>query len=68
MIPGPLRKFRELNCNWVHPLQLAAPLILAIHRAPKPEGLDCRDAPLRSAAVDEVEGLPRGGYRARRAT
>ena len=36
-------------------------LIFAIHRAPKPEGLDCRDTPLRSSAVDEVEGLPRGG-------
>lgn len=33
-------------------------LIFAIHRTPKPEGLDCRDTLLRSSAV---EGLPRGG-------
>ena len=36
-------------------------LIFAIHRAQKPEGLDCCDAPLRSAAGDDVEGSPRDG-------
>jgi hypothetical protein len=50
-----------LNRNWVHSLPPCGVLNLAIHRAPKLEGLDCRDTPLRSSAVDEVDGLPRGG-------
>ena len=51
----------SLESQRVHSPPLAALLVSAVHRAPKPEGANRRDAPSRFSAIDGVDPLGRGG-------
>jgi len=50
-----------MNRSGYIPRRFAASLVSAIHRAPKPEEANRRDAPTRLSAIDGVDPLRWGG-------